>query len=83
MRYLPGELPLKYCLRWLVSLPCSVWEGVVPSRSDHREISKPELLISPPAPELSPSLIRATAQAHTLAGLVASLRLAPQKVNRR
>ncbi len=43
MRYLPRELPLKYCLRYPVSLPCSEWEGVVPERSDHREISKLEL----------------------------------------
>ena len=36
--YFPKELPLKYRLRWSVSLPCSVWERVGPLRSSHQEI---------------------------------------------
>ena len=35
--YFPGELPLEYRRRWDVSLPCSGWERVVPSRSSHRK----------------------------------------------
>jgi hypothetical protein len=35
--YFPVGLPPEYRRRWDVSLPCSGWERVVPSRSSHRK----------------------------------------------